>query len=150
MSSITLIPHLIVKGGVDAIAFYKKALGAEEATPANLTPDGQKVVHAELRIGGAVFYMCDDFTEEGPRDPRSLGGSPVVLNLTVANADALFERAVQAGAVVTMPMQDTFWGARYGKFRDPSGHEWSINQQVRDVSRAEIKEASDTYFADSK
>jgi uncharacterized glyoxalase superfamily protein PhnB len=146
MPSISLVPHLIVTNGPEALAFYKKALGAVEAYPANLTPDGKKVVHAELRIGDATLYLCDDFTDEQNRNPQALGGSPVTLNLTVEDADAVFERAVQAGGIVTMPMQDTFWGARYGKFNDPSGHEWSINQQVRQVGAEEIKQASDAYF----
>ena len=146
MPSITMVPHLIMTNGPAAIAFYKQAFGAVEAYPANLSPDGQKVVHAELRIGEATLYLCDDFTPEQNRNPVALGGSPVTLNLTVEDADAVFARAVEAGAIVTMPMEDTFWGARYGKLDDPFGHVWSINQQVREVSREEIKKASDAYF----
>ena len=146
MPSITMAPHLIVTNGPAALAFYKEALGAVEVMPANLAPDGRKVVHAELRIGEASFYVCDDFTPEQNRNPLALGGSPVTLNLTVEDADAFFNRAVAAGATVTMPMEDTFWGARYGKFTDPSGHEWAINQQVREVSPEEIQKASDAYF----
>ena len=147
MPAITMVPHLLVTNGLEAIAFYKKALGAVEAHPANLSPDGQKVVHAELRIGEAAFYLCDDFTPEQNRNPKALGGSPVTLNLTVEDADAVFARAVEAGAIVTMPMEDTFWGARYGKFDDPFGHVWSINQQIREESPEELKQASDAYFS---
>ena len=146
MPSVQLIPHLIVSNGLEAIAFYKKALGAVETMPPNLTPDGRQVVHAELRIGDALFYLCDDFTDEQRRNPQALGGSGLILNLTVDDADALFERAVEAGATVTMPIEDTFWGARYGMFTDPSGHAWAINQHVREVSPEEIKQGSDAYF----
>ncbi len=144
MPSITLVPHLIVTNGPEALAFYKKAFGAVEAHPANLTPDG-RLLHAELRIGDAPFYLCEDFTDEQNRTPQALGGSPVTLNLTVDNADALFEQAVQAGATVTMPMQDTFWGARYGKVTDPSGHDWAINQQVREVSAEDLKKGAEAF-----
>lgn len=146
MPSVQLIPHLIVSNGAEAIAFYKQAFGAVEAMPPNLTPDGRQVVHVELRIGDAVFYLCDDLTEAQNRHPLALGGTGLTLNLTVDDADAFFARAVEAGATVAMPMEDTFWGARYGKIIDPSGHAWAINQHVRDVSPEEIKQASDAYF----
>lgn len=144
MPSFTLVPHLIVTNGPEAIAFYKQAFGAVEAYPPNLTPDG-RLLHAELRIGDAMFYLCEDFTDAQDRTPRALGGTPVTLNLTVDDADAVFDQAVKAGATVTMPMEDTFWGARYGKVTDPSGHDWAINQQVREVSPEELKKGAEAF-----
>jgi PhnB protein len=97
--------------------------------------------------------VCDEFTtEEGGtcRCPRTLGGTGVRLILQVDDADGAFTQAVAAGATVMIPVADMFWGARYGKLRDPFGHEWGINQQVRDVSPAEETAGAQSYFAKQK
>jgi PhnB protein len=145
MAAVT--PHIILSDASGAIAFYKKAFGAEEMFRMP-TPDGRRLLHASIRIGGGTIMMCDEFPEmEGGRAPTTLGGSSTTLHLNVANADAAFGRAVDAGCTVTMPLADMFWGDRYGKLRDPYGHEWSIGQHLRDVSPAEMVKAAAEMFS---
>ncbi|MCC7292433.1 MAG: VOC family protein [Phycisphaerales bacterium] len=131
----TVSAHLVVSGAAKAIDFYKKAFGAEEIfrMPG---PDGQSVMHAELRIGDSIIMMCEEFPQMC-KSPKSLGGSPVTLHLYVNDADAALAKASAAGCEVTMPLADMFWGDRYGKVRDPFGHEWSIATHVEDVSPEE-------------
>lgn len=135
----TLVPHLIVNDGPKAMEFYKAAFGAEEVAR-NLTPDSGRLFHGELRIADSVLLLCDEFPEMDPssRSPQSLGATSMTLDLMVEDADAACAKAVAAGATVTMPEQDTFWGARYGKITDPFGHHWAFNQQVRQVSAEEL------------
>jgi uncharacterized glyoxalase superfamily protein PhnB len=137
MSAVT--PHLICAGAADAIEFYRKAFGAvEEARlPA---PDG-RVMHALIRIGGAPVMLVDEMPEWGALGPKALKGSPVTIHLYVQDVDAVVNRAVKAGAKVTMPVADQFWGDRYGKLEDPFGHHWSVATPVREVSMAEAAEA---------
>jgi PhnB protein len=147
MAAVT--PHIILSDASGAIAFYKRAFGAEEMFRMP-TPDGRKLLHASIRIGDSTIMMCDEFPEMGEgggRSPTSLGGSSTTLHLNVANADAAFDRAVSAGCSVTMPLADMFWGDRYGKLRDPYGHEWSIGQHLRDVSPAEMARATEEMFS---
>jgi PhnB protein len=137
MQSVT--PHLICAGAADAIEFYKKAFGAvEEARLPG--PDG-KLMHAMIRIGDSAVMLVDEMPEWGALGPKSLKGSPVTIHLYVENADATVERAVKAGAKVTMPLADQFWGDRYGKLEDPFGHHWSVATHVRDVSTEEMQQA---------
>jgi PhnB protein len=119
-----VIAHLVCAGAADAIDFYRTAFGAEEQTRLP-GPDG-KLVHAAVFINGAMVMLMDEFPEMGGLSPTSLGGSPVTLHLTVPDVDAAFERAVAAGATVVMPVEDQFWGDRYGCVRDPFGHLWSL------------------------
>jgi len=130
----TLTPHVIVKGAGEAIEFYKKAFGAEEICRMP-GPDGM-VMHAEVKIGGSVMMVADEFPSMGVRGPQ--GGSPVTLHLYVEDVDAAFEKAVAAGAQVSMPVMDMFWGDRYGKLTDPFGHEWSIATHKEDLTPEEI------------
>jgi PhnB protein len=121
--------HLVVDGAAAAVEFYKAAFGAEEAfrMPAE---DGKRLMHAELRIGGGKLYLCDDFPEYYGGKPRAacmLGATPVTLHQEVPDCDAAIARAAAAGAAVTMPAMDMFWGDRYGKIVDPFGHEWSFS-----------------------
>lgn len=148
MSLPNLVPHLIVHDGLAALDFYPKALGAT-LNGAMKSPDDQKVVHAAFALpGGGLFYLCDDFHEAGsPRSPKALGGSSLTLNLHVLDPDAAQAQAIAAGATESMPVQDTFWGARYGKVFDPFGHEWAFHRQEREVSPEEAKAASDAFFA---
>src|SRR5690606_39032040 len=108
-------PHLVVEPCAAAIDFYVRALGAVERAR-RMAPGGEKVLHAELEIGDSRVFLCDDFPEFGgpPRSPRALGGSSVTLHLYVPDCDAALQRAVDAGAKVTMPPTDMFWGDRYG------------------------------------
>jgi PhnB protein len=135
-------PHLVVDDAAAAIDFYVKAFDAVELgrVPG---PDG-KLIHAALKINGFMVMLNDDFPEmTGGKSmtPTALGGSPVTIHLTVTDVDTKFQKAVDAGATVVAPLEDQFWGDRYGVLRDPFGHLWSMGQPVREVSMAEIEEA---------
>ena len=135
-----LSPHLVVDDAVAAIDFYVKAFGAEEIGRVP-RPDG-KLVHAAVRINGFTVMFNDDFPEMcGGKSmtPKSLGGTPVTIHLTVTDVEASFQRAVAAGATVVAPLADMFWGDRYGIVADPFGHHWSLGQPVREVSGEEIQ-----------
>jgi uncharacterized glyoxalase superfamily protein PhnB len=137
MHSVT--PHLICKGAAEAIEFYKKAFGAIEQ--ARLPgPDG-RIMHAAVLIGDSTVMLVDEMPEWGALGPKSLKGSPVTIHLNVDDADAAVARAVKAGAKVTMPVADQFWGDRYGKIEDPFGHHWSVAHPVREVSMEEARKA---------
>lgn len=133
VTSPILYPHLTVRDAAAAIAFYQKAFGAEETARLPL-PGGTAILHAELRIGAAVLFLNDEFPEMGGHSPQALNGSPVTLHLQVEDVDAWFERAIEAGATVTMPLQDMFWGDRYGQLVDPFGHRWSLASKIEEVS----------------
>jgi PhnB protein len=133
-------PHLVCAGAADAIEFYKKAFNAVELArlPA---PDG-KLMHAMIRIGDSAVMLVDESREWGMLGPKSLKGSPVTIHLYVEDVDAVCAQAVRAGAKITMPIQDMFWGDRYGKLEDPFGHQWSLATHIRDVSSEELKQAT--------
>jgi uncharacterized glyoxalase superfamily protein PhnB len=137
MHSVT--PHLICAGAADAIEFYKKAFSAVE-TSRLPGPDG-KLMHAAVRIGDSTVMLTDEAPSWGALGPKSLKGSPVTIHLYVEDADKFVERAVKAGAKVTMPVSEQFWGDRYGKLEDPFGHHWSVATHVRDLSPEEIQQA---------
>jgi PhnB protein len=138
----TISPHLVCAGAAEAIEFYKKAFGAEEV--ARLAgPDG-RLMHGSVRIEGATVMLVDEYKEWGMASPLSLGGSPVTVHVYVPDVDATIARAVQAGATLAMPVQDMFWGDRYGMITDPFGHRWSLATHLRDVSPDEIREAMKT------
>jgi PhnB protein len=143
------VPHLIVSDGVAALKFYEEVLGAEPGHT-TMAPDGKRVMHGELTLDGHKIFISDEFTaEEGGScsTPQTLGGSSVRIMLMTDNADAVVERAVARGAKVLMPIQDMFWGARYGQIVDPFGHQWGINQQLREQSEAETNAAAEEFFA---
>jgi uncharacterized glyoxalase superfamily protein PhnB len=135
----TVTPHLVCAGAVDAIEFYKKAFGAVET--ARLPGPEGKLMHAMIRIGDSAVMLVDEFPEMGSLSPKSLKGSPVTIHLYVDNADATVERAAKAGAKITMPVADMFWGDRYGQLVDPFGHHWSVGTHIRDVSMEEMQQA---------
>ena len=134
MTAVT--PHLVCRNAAAAIEFYKQAFGAVDCArlPA---PDG-RLMHALITIGGAAVMLVDEFPEQGCQGPQALGGSAVTLHLYVADVDATVAQAVAAGATVTMPVADMFWGDRYGQVRDPNGHVWALATHVRDVSYDEL------------
>jgi PhnB protein len=134
-----ITPQLVCAGAAEAIAFYARALGAEE-TMRLPGPDG-RLVHAALTVNGAPVMLMDEFPEMGATAPDRLGGSPVTIHLAVDDADAWFARATAAGATVVMPLADQFWGDRYGCVRDPFGHLWSFGQPLRAMSAEEIEQA---------
>lgn len=135
----SLTPHLVCAGAADAIAFYAKAFNAVEVMRLP-GPDG-KLAHAMVRIGDSALMLVDEFPEMGALGPKTLKGSPVTIHLQVENVDAAVERAVAAGAKITMPVADMFWGDRYGQLEDPFGHHWSVATHTRDLSPQEIQEA---------
>jgi uncharacterized glyoxalase superfamily protein PhnB len=135
----TVTPHLVCAGAADAIEFYKKAFDAVEV--GRMAGPLGKLIHAMLRIGDSAVMLVDEFPEWGSFGPKSLKGSPVTIHLYVEDVDALVKHAVAAGAKITMPIDDMFWGDRYGKLEDPFGHHWSVATHVRDVSQEEMRQA---------
>jgi len=138
----SMAPHLVVDDAAAAIDFYVKAFDAVEngRVPG---PDG-RLIHAALNINGFMVLLNDDFPEHSggkSMTPKALGGTPVTIHLTVTDVDAKFQKAVDAGATVIAPLEDQFWGDRYGIVADPFGHHWSMGQPVREVSIDEIQEA---------
>ncbi len=146
LKSGTIIAHLIVSDAPKALDFYKNAFGAE-ILGVHKTPDG-KVMHAELSLGGARLMLADEFPGMGCGSAKTLGGSPVVLNLYVPeDVDSLFNQAVSAGATVVMPLADQFWGDRYGQITDPFGHRWALGQHVEDVAPEEMERRAKEAFS---
>lgn len=135
----TVTPHLVCAGAADAIEFYKKAFGAEEVM--RLAGANGKLMHAAVRIGDASIMLVDEAPEWGSLSPITLGGSPVTIHLYVPDVDAFVDRAVKAGALLRMPVEDMFWGDRYGIVEDPFGHKWSVATHQRDMSTREIEQA---------
>ena len=135
-----LTPHLVCSNAADAIDFYKEALGAEEIMRVP-GPNGA-LMHAAITINGTSIFLVDENANCGQLSPTSLGGSPVTFNLGVADVDASLERAEAAGATVTMPAADQFWGDRYGMIRDPFGHQWAFATPIRQMSESELRAAA--------
>ena len=141
----TLTPHLIVKGASEAIAFYKKAFGAEEIRRIP-GPDGKSLIHAELKIGDSRLFLVDEFPEMGCLGPLGIGGAPIFTHVYVEDVDAVFNQAVAAGAEVRMPLEDAFWGDRYGQLVDPFGHKWSLATHKEDLTPEEMGKRAQAAF----
>ncbi|MET0406843.1 MAG: VOC family protein [Hyphomicrobium sp.] len=139
-----ITPHLVCGGAADAIDFYRKAFGAEEVM--RLAGPNGKLMHALIRIGNANVMLVDEAPEWGSLSPLTLGGSPVTLHLYVADVDGFVDRAVKAGALLRMPVEDMFWGDRYGIVEDPFGHKWSVATHQRDMSEDEIAAAMKAFI----
>lgn len=142
----TVTPYIVVHNAGEAIDFYKNAFGAEEVfrMPG---PNGEGVMHAELRIGDSVVMLCDEMPQSGRwKAPHSLKGTSVALHIYVEDVDKAFQKAIDAGASATMPVMDTFWGDRYGKLTDPFGHDWSIATHKKDLTPQEIMKGAEEYF----
>jgi len=142
----SITPNLIVKDGVKAIEFYKKAFGAKERMRMT-TPDGKALAHAELQVGNSVIMLVDEFPQMKCLSPLSIGDTPVGLFLYVDDVDKTFNQAVSAGAKVLDPVKDQFWGDRHGIIEDPFGHRWSISTHIKDPSPEELKKAADETFS---
>lgn len=136
----TVTPHLVCAGAADAIEFYKKAFNAVDL--GRVPGPGGKLLHAHIRIGDSAVLLVDEFPDWHSFGPKFLKGSPVTIHLYVRDVDAFFKQAVAAGAKITMPVEDTFWGDRYGKLEDPFGHHWSVATHVRDVKPEELQAAA--------
>jgi PhnB protein len=139
-----IVPHIVVQGAEHAAAFYAEAFGAQEVSRIPV-PDG-RLMSVQLRIGGGLLHLSDEFPEMGVLAPPAIGGTPVVLALEVDDAEAVFNRAVAAGARVRQPLADMFWGDRHGQLDDPFGHRWNIGQHLRDVPQGEIAAAAAKAF----
>ncbi len=134
----TISPYLAVDDAAEAIAYYKKAFGAEETVRMD-APDG-KIGHAELKIGDSHVMMSDPFPQASTTPPKELGGTSASIFMYVEDVDAVVQKAVDAGATVTMEVEDQFWGDRFGSITDPFGHIWSIATHVEDLTPEEIEE----------
>ena len=133
-------PYLCVDDAGAALDFYAKVLGAKERMRL-AEPDG-RIGHAELQLGDSVIMLADEFPDIGVRSPKAIGGSPVTLSVYVEDVDAVFDRAIAAGAKSLRPVKMEFYGDRSGQFEDPFGHRWSIATHVEDVSPEEMERRS--------
>ncbi len=132
----SVTPYLCIKGASAAIEFYKNAFGAKELM--RMPAPGDKIGHAEIQIGDSHVMLADEFPEMGFLSPQSVGGSPVMMHLYVEDVDATANKAVAAGAKVTKPVADQFYGDRSGQIRDPFGHNWYVSTHKEDVTPDEI------------
>jgi PhnB protein len=137
-----LSPHLVCAGAADAIAFYQAAFGAVELIRLP-GPDG-KLMHACVSINGSSVMLVDENVDYGMLSPKTLKGTPVTIHLIVADVDDWVARAEAAGATVKMPVDNMFWGDRYGIIEDPFGHSWSIATPQRTLTAAELADAAST------
>jgi PhnB protein len=133
----SVTPYLVFSGASDAIAFYKKALGASEVMRMD-DPSGQ-IHHAEISIGDSRIMLVDEHPEKQVLGPKTIGGSPVSIYLYVGDVDAAVERAVAAGAKLVMPVADQFYGDRSGAVEDPFGYRWFIATHKEDLTMEEIR-----------
>jgi len=143
----SITPSLVVKDTAKAIEFYKRAFGAEEKERFTL-PGTNRIMHAELKIGDSILMLGEESPETGCFSPASLKGTPASLYLYVEEVDNVFNRAVQAGAQVKMPVADMFWGDRGGQVTDPFGHAWWIATHEEDLTQDQIAKRAQEFFKD--
>jgi PhnB protein len=136
-----LSPYLAIKNAGAAIEFYKQIFGATERM--RMPGPGGSVGHAELQFGDTVLMLADECPDMSFKGPQAYGGSSVMLHLYVENVDKVFEAAVQAGAKVTRPVQDQFYGDRSGSLIDPFGHWWNLSTHIEDLSMEELTRRSE-------
>jgi PhnB protein len=141
----TITPHVVVRDAARAVDWYTNVLGAEERLRIPV-PDG-RLMSVELRFGDSTVMLADEFPEMGIVSPQTLGGTYMALHLLVEDVDGVWQRALDAGAEVFHPLQDSFWGERHGQVIDPFGHRWGLAQHLRDVSRDELVRAAYEMFA---
>jgi PhnB protein len=133
----SVTPYLIISGAAAAIDFYKQAFGASELL--RMPAPGEKIGHAEIKIGDSPIMLADEAPEMGYQSPQTLGGSPVSIMIYVDDVDTVFDRAVAAGGKVQRPLKDQFYGDRMGTLEDPFGHIWHVATHTEDVSPEEMK-----------
>ncbi len=133
----TVTPHLVISGAAQALEFYKKAFGAKEARRETL-PDG-KVMHAQIKIGDSTVFLADEFPGSDMKSPTSAGTTTTTMHIYSKNVDKLWQQALDAGAKVAQPLNNQFWGERYGQLTDPYGHRWSVSMQIK-MSPKEMEE----------
>jgi PhnB protein len=142
----TVTPQLTLRESAKAIDFYKQAFGAQELMRMP-TPDGRGIWHAELRIGDSVIYVSDEMPQSPTVAPSSTHKPTGVIQLYVPDCDAVFQSAVQAGARVSMPLADMFWGDRWGMVIDPFGQAWGVATHVKDLSPEEMRRGAEEFAA---
>jgi PhnB protein len=140
----TITPHIVVRDAAAASEWYQRALGAEER--GRIPVPGGKFMQIELRFGDSTVMIADEFPDLGIVSPLALGGTYGALSIHADDVDALWQRAIDAGAEVFQPLQDAFWGDRHGQLTDPFGHRWGLAQHVRDVPHEEIVRAAAKAF----
>lgn len=138
-----ITPHIVVHDGRAAADWYRHVLGAREGLRIEL-PNGKLLV--ELRFDDTLMMLADEFPEMGIVSPRTLGGTYMALYLAVEDADAIWQRVLEAGAEVFVPLDDSFWGDRQGQIIDPFGHRWGFSQHVREIPAEEIRAAAIAAF----
>ena len=139
----TVVPYLTLSNAAEAIEFYKKAFGAVDQ--GRMTgPGGQGIMHAEIKIGDSLLFLADEFHGMGNPSPKTIGATTVSIHLNVEDIDAVFARAVEAGATAQMPPADMFWGDRFGKLIDPFGHSWSLSTHLEDLTHEEVMRRAET------
>ena len=149
-----VIPHLVVKGASDAINFYKKVFGAEELYRVTIPGDDSKIIHSVITIRNSKIMLVDEFPEmckdrqngEKVGSPNSVGGNSVFLHMYFHDVDSIYKKAIDEGASVEMPLNDAFWGDRYGQIKDPFGHIWEIATHKKDIPKDEIDKATKKSF----
>lgn len=145
MSTHEFVPYLSVIQAAEAVAYYSKVFELAPELLLNM-PDG-RVMHCEFRVGGARFFVSEELLEHGGTpSPKSLKGTSVAIHLYVDDCDAMVERMVTLGGELLMSPADMFWGERFGRVRDPFGHEWGITTRLRSMSPREIQEAARALF----
>jgi PhnB protein len=141
----TMTANFVCSNAERAIEFYKAAFGATEVRRAP-GPNGE-ILHAELQIGDTRFFINDSMNKAPMPIPAKGVSNPMYIHLYVTDADTVFNRAVKGGARVDMPIQDMFWGDRYGKLTDPFGQQWGIATHIEDVAPEEMKRRQENFFA---
>jgi PhnB protein len=141
-----LTPSLTIDGAAQAIEFYERAFDAKLRGRMD-APDG-RVAHAELEIGDGLLMLGDPFPQSTAKSPKELGGTTTGLFMYVEDVDAAVQRAVDAGATVTSPIEDAFWGDRFGTIADPFGHEWQLATHKEDLTPEEIERRGNEMMAD--
>lgn len=143
----TVTPTITVKDPAKAIDFYKKAFGAEELMRMP-GPGGRGVMHAQIKIGNSILFLGEERPDPGsPKSPETLGGVSNTFYIYVQDADNAFNKAVSAGAKVTMPLGDMFWGDRAGSVSDPFGHMWMLGTRKKEMTPEEMAKGAEAFFA---
>jgi PhnB protein len=142
----SITPYLAVDNATEAIEFYKRAFGAKERVKMPM-PDG-KIGHAELEIGDSLIMLSDPFPQASAKSPKEIGTTTVGIFLYTEDVDETVQQVVDAGGTITTPVENMFWGDRYGKVADPFGHEWSIATHVEDISPEEMEERAKAAMAE--
>jgi PhnB protein len=141
----SISPSLAVDNATEAIEFYKKAFGATEKL--RMDGPGGTIAHAELEIGNSILMLSDPFPQSDVRPPKEIGGTTVNIFMYVDDVDAAVQQAVDAGATITMPVDNRFWGDRFGTITDPYGHSWGLATHVEDVSPEEMEKRGQEFMA---